>query len=118
MTKSGALVFGLIISSVLSARQRPFPRTDQFLDASAAISSSEETAAFQYVRNWALGKKENWRLGWVRGHQCIPDFFSDKMFSMLPIFLPIRYQFSLGPYCVLFKNIIPFLGKSDQLSHP
>ncbi|WP_407527837.1 hypothetical protein PDL71_08090 [Lacibacter sp. MH-610] len=57
------LVFLIGGSTVSFAQQSKLPKTNQLVDFSATIGTSQQSLAASYVYNWGIGKKRKFELG-------------------------------------------------------
>lgn len=53
----------LCIALISQAQVKPSARTNQFVDLTATIGSSQGAVASAYVYNWKLGQKKKWEAG-------------------------------------------------------
>ncbi len=94
--KRSILTFNLIlIVCIVSAQTTPTSKNNRLIDLAITAGSSQGGAAFSYVHNWKIGKKQKWEIG-LGGR--LTSYFGTK-----------RDFITAGPARLTRSQSIPFL---------
>ncbi len=95
MQKIGVAFCLMFFVSMATAQTVSTKKTNRFVDVALTAGSSQGAAAFSYVHNWKIGKKQKWEIG-IGGR--LTSYFGTK-----------REYITAGPARLTRSQSIPFL---------
>ena len=85
----------VLLVSIVTAQTVSTKKTNRFVDLALTAGTSQGSAAFSYVHNWKIGKKQKWEIG-IGGR--LTSYFGTK-----------RDYITAGPARLTRSHSIPFL---------
>ena len=95
MKSVGVILSLILLTNVATAQTVPTKKTNRFIDLAVTAGSSQGSAAFSYVHNWKIGKKQKWEIG-LGGR--LTSYFGTK-----------KEYVTAGPARLTRSHSIPFL---------
>lgn len=53
----------VLLVNIVTAQTASTKKTNRFVDLALTAGTSQGSAAFSYVHNWKIGKKQKWEIG-------------------------------------------------------